>query len=100
MGWKDLPLWLRGGIWGICLDIIFLLSAIGFSLILSTYYSAGDTIPWYAMAIGYLSGFVGILARKSEIIKFIVPFIVYFVLGSLIGLIIQKIKERNSSQNL
>ena len=99
IGWKNLSYWLRGGIIGLIISIIFIfiVFAIGvispmlkFPLlnILGPFQSLFYLVLVMPIEIALLSG------MKNLTIPIIVTILIYFIIDSLIGLIIGKIKSK------
>ena len=127
MGWKDLPAWLKGGIWGLGISLIAIASAIAFSIIAidNLGYKQISSCPSHLIAcsLGIIFCIVNFIFGVGHIIWifirtvichyfpdnttcifpnlglfiYFLP-IVYFILGSLIGWIVGTIKTRIPSQ--
>lgn len=100
--------WLRGGLWGMGLGLVFAL--LYFSLMLLCAVTLGCAYFGKSIILGFLAIFLRITTPVSYLSKFIriesstilptlalnifLNIVIYFIIGAIIGLIIQKIKER------
>ena len=84
MGWKDWPSWVKGGVIGIFLILLYLLIFI----ISSDLLQLGERAFAFALPLFLVSG-------TNDFLGLIFTLIAYFVLGAIIGWIVGKIRNRN-----
>ena len=97
MGWKNLPMWLKGGIIGGTFSLFFII-LLSYLLIVDKSQSGQGTIlltfPVFFVAV-IVAGFVGLFLKTESNLLFwmigmIGAFLFYFSVGALIGFIIGK----------
>ena len=94
MGWKNWPYWLKGGVIGGGIYIIWYIIQIGYTTL-----TANIRNPWINLPIYYTSFPVTSLNNYFMSLGFyyLMPFLLliyYFLLGAIIGFIIDRIKGR------
>jgi hypothetical protein len=92
MGWKEWPIWLRGGIIGALIALILatlikLLEGTGFSLLIAILF-------WILSFKGFGNcSFDGCSPYNFYLLTVPILFLEFFILGAIIGLIVGKIKK-------
>ena len=110
MGWKNWPYWVRGGITGIIVSIIYplliffiavMLNAMQNKFLLDQPIAIIFIIPMFflffalfAFGISSASGSLQLFTLLYSIGLILLHFITYFVIGAIIGLVYGKIKKR------
>lgn len=100
MGWKELPAWVRGGIWAIAIYVLI-------TLILLPFGKPAPCIDYFCMDYGFKPTFYASIPLAYffyTIIGWDFPLIFYylyavltcFVVGTLIGWIVGKVKGRKA----
>jgi hypothetical protein len=97
MGWKEWPTWLKGGVIGLILSVLFLIGLIicaSSSLGSGSYGCINFIFPLFFGA--FMASILNI--QNKFVGYFVIGFtnlIIYFLIGALIGWIVGKIKNRN-----
>jgi len=100
MAWKDWPYWLKGGLIGIVVGILWLFMGMFIGNSFKVCISINQSVPPPAcnlLIIFYIPAvFLGILGLSDQgiVTGIILTAVIYFVLGSIIGLIVSKIKSK------
>ena len=95
MGWKDWSYWLKGGIIGILISLVFLASSYFTGQIKIVSYINQCLIPPCSSDLHfYLFSNSNFLFVREFLISMIVILICCFIIGSFIGWIVGKIKSR------
>ena len=88
MGWRNWPSWLKGGVIGISLFLLYLL----ISIISSDLLQLGERAFVLALPLFLIAG-EGI-GTSDFLLGLIFTIIIYFILGAFIGWIVGKIRNR------
>lgn len=100
MGFNNLPIWLKGGLIGIMIGVIWIFIGLFIVNNIQSCISTNQSVPPPAcnlLIIFYIPiVFLGMLGLSDQgiITGIILTAVVYFVLGSIIGLIVDKIKSK------
>ncbi len=99
MGWKNLPYWLKGGILGAVISVIFFIPLVLEGMIVRLRFP-----KWFEFVFGMLHlpavyiglGIIGATSKYEiwffYLLGFFVDLLIYFLIGAFIGWIIGKIK--------
>ena len=95
MGWKDWPVWLKGGVIGVIIELIIFIFVYTFNYFvynhLFNYFSKETSILIGNLIIFPLYIMLGL---QPNWISYIVCFMIYFLIGAIIGFIVGKIRNR------
>lgn len=104
MGWRDWPYWVKGGLIGILIFIVYYFLQIFFGLACMGGYNSNNP-SFLCVSANTISGFIGNifflpfkLIPEFEGIE-IAMFIYFVILFAIIGLIYGKIKNRNAEKH-
>ncbi len=97
MKWKNIPTWLKGGIIGVIVLVLFVLVMLILMFLSdSILFPLAIFLPRNFL-VAYVAGLIGIEFSSYLAMNLIALFVyiaAFFIIGSLIGLIIQKIKRK------
>ena len=104
MSWKNWPYWLKGGVIGVILIIVFFIIIVSISNT-SKGCTSWENSPYYCISIIGASFLIAVVTGSRNMMFLyistgITNIIIVFIVGSLIGLIYGKIKNRKESKEL